>query len=468
MEKRMYPSRPQTGQGFLEPSPAFNGAPVEYSSALRIWLWLSIVGAFVVVHTPKDLIVALSGDITSFLLTTSQIGQRLSGDEFTANLTILQTVIRLKGIVFLISLLILSYPVMRSLRGAHILWERNKLLARLLRSAAVFGVLSVLIIPLPLGILHRHYSEMSISPFDAPRGWFYRRLLMPAVAHYLGFEGPVFYYVFSVIITFVLIFLVSCSIEHQNVRIRFCHLLSISTSAFIIFNFMTVGWADSMMDIVILLLLFVADSNEARLSLLALGLATHEATVFIFVPMILFLFPRKRWIEYFAVIALYFSLHLLSFQFDAFTLIKSQVAPDNRTGLDWLILYPWRGFAGWLLCYKLLWLVIGFGIYKMLKDKDTRCALAVVTFSVIVPAVINVMTVDVYRHVAEGFCGLLIAYVYLARSGYLEKLPFKCIMALNILMPSIYVGTNSGFRFKQGLYFWLCNLLGLQGWLAKW
>jgi hypothetical protein len=36
------------------------------------------------------------------------------------------------------------------------------------------------------------------------------------------------------------------------------------------------------------------------------------------------------------------------------------------------------------------------------------------------------------------------------------------------LLPSIYVGTNSEFRFKRGFYLWLCDLLGLHAWLAKW
>jgi hypothetical protein len=439
----------------------------ECSTACRVWLWVCIFAAFLVVHTPREALAALSGHLVAFAFNTFGAAQRVLGAESTAQWTVQQALVRAKGILFLISLITLFLPLVGSLRRAEFLWDPRKLTRRLILSTTVFLLLSLLINPFRLHIVHQQYSQMSVSPFDPAWGWYYRRLLMPAIAHFLGFEGEILYYIYSMILTLALIFCVAAYFEYEGIKIGLLQLLSISSSGFIIFNFMVAGWADPMMDILFLLLLFVADNEESRLAVLALSLATHEASAFVLVPMILFVLPRKQMLKYFGVILLYFGLYMLSYRLDALTLMKSQVVLDNKIGFDWAILYPWRTIGGWFLSYKLLWIVILFGIYKMVRTKEVHASLAAVSFALVAPALINVMAVDVYRHVAEGFCGFLICYKYLVQLGYGERLIAKTVMALNIAIPSIYVGTNAGFRFKPGLYLWLCNLVGLQGWLAK-
>jgi len=376
-------------------------------------------------------------------------------------------VLRTKGIVFLASLIVLFIPVIRSLTRVGHLWETRKLVRRLVLSAFIFLFLCILIDPLRLSALHHHYSQMSISPFDVTRGWYYRRLLMPAIAYFLGFQGGIFYYIYSTALTYTLIFFLLAYFESESIQLNYLHLLSIATAGFVIFNFMVVGWAEPMMFILFLLLLFVADDDASRLSLVGLSLAAHEGSVFVLVPMILFWFPKKGKVKYFVAIALYFLLYAVSFRLDALMAVKSQFALDDKIGLDWAMLYPWRAIFGWFMPYKLLWILIAFAIYKMIRAREFRIALAVICFSIVAPALINLLAVDVYRHVAEGFCGLLISYTYLMKLGYGRKLFSNLIMALNIIIPSVYVGTNSGFRFKPGLYLWLCNLTGLHGWLAK-
>jgi hypothetical protein len=437
------------------------------SAAFRMLLWTSVFAAFMVVHLPKDTVAALCPPIASFLIGHFDVAAHALGDKSAAPANMESIALRLKGIIFLASLLILFLPVVKSLSRTGFLWEKRKLVRRLVLSAITFLLLCLLIDPLRLSALHQHYSQMSVSPFDAPRGWYYRRLLMPAIAHFLGFRGDVFYYLYSTVLTFGLIFFLLGYFESQQIKIRFLHLLSIATAGFIIFNFMVVGWSEPMMFVLFLLLLFIADSDDSRLSLVALSLATHEGSVLVLVPMILFCFPGKKKLKYLTVIALYFVLYVISFRLDALLLVKSQFSLDNKIGLDWVRLYPWRAAVGWLLSYKLLWIFVFWAIYRMMKAGEFRAASAVFSLSILAPALINILAVDVYRHVAEGFIGLLIAYTYLMKLGYGDRLFVKIIMALNILVPSVYIGTNSGFRFKPGLYLWFANLTGLHSWMAK-
>jgi hypothetical protein len=439
----------------------------QYSRILMISLWISLCASFLVIHVPKDTISGLSQQIVPFLLAHLSVANSILGNTSTATLTFQSLVLKTKGIVFLASLIVLFIPVIRSLHRHQYLWETQTLMKRLLLSALIFVFLSLLIDPLRLSALHHHYSQMSISPFDVTRGWYYRRLLMPAIAYFLGFQGGIFYYIYSTALTYALIFFLLAYVESESIKLNFLHLFSIATTGFVIFNFMVVGWAEPMMFILFLLLLLVADDDMSRLSLVALALAAHEGSVFVLLPMILFWFPKKGKVKYLAAIALYFFFYFVSFRLNALMAVKSQFTLDNKMGLDWAMLYPWRTILGWFLSYKLLWIIIALAIYRMVRAKDFGIAMAVICFSIVAPGLINLLAVDVYRHVAEGFCGLLISYTYLMRLGYGDKWCGNLLMAINILIPSVYVGANSGFRFKPGLYLWLCNVTGLHGWLAK-
>jgi hypothetical protein len=75
----------------------------------------------------------------------------------------------------------------------------------------------------------------------------------------------------------------------------------------------------------------------------------------------------------------------------------------------------------------------------------------------------SVLTVDISRTVGFGFVGLLICYTYLMKAGYGNNLFVRLLVGANILVPSIYVGSNNGFCPVPGLYQWLYQLCGLQG-----
>ena len=134
---------------------------------------------------------------------------------------------------------------------------------------------------------------------------------------------------------------------------------------------------------------------------------------------------------------------------------------NNKIGIGWAAEYPLRALGGWFFAYKLLWIIIAYAVFKMLKTDNTVKAISVVSIIIIAPLIINFLTVDVYRNIAGGFLGLLICYSFLVKSGYGKTIPLNAIMFINILIPSIYVGTNNGFRSVPGLYEWVYKLFGL-------
>ena len=438
-----------------------NSTSITYSSSYKVWLWISIFAVFLVLHTPKDKVIVLSEHAVNFIFHNVDLVKGIFKDTASANWNLQQFIFRIKRIVFLISIVILFYPLLVSLKRSGYLWDSQKLKRRLIISGTIFLFLSLFIFPVHLAGAGSRYALMSISPFEASSGWYYRRILMPAIANFLGFEGYLLYYIYSMVINFILIFFVVAYVEHEGIEINVLHLLSIATSSFIIFNFMLQGFADPLMCILLLLALFVVDHHESRLAITALTLAAHEGSVFILMPLMFFFFPRKDLYKYFLVIAMYFGLYFLSYRLNAINLVESHNLIENKIGIGWAVEYPFRAIGGWFFAYKLLWIIIIYAVFKMLKTNNTVKAVSVVSILILAPLIINILTVDVYRNIAGGFLGLLICYSFLMKSGYGKTISLNVIMFINILIPSIYVGTNNGFRPVPGLYGWLYKLIGL-------
>jgi hypothetical protein len=434
-----------------------------YSSSFRKWLWVAIFAVFVIIHTPKDKVEIICEHGVDLFSQESGFLKNAIGDKDRVVWDLTHLAVRLKKIIFLISMVILLTPLIDSLKRTYFLWDPKKVKKRLIRSGIVFVFLSVLVFPIKLSGYGVSYARMSLSPFEMSSGWLYRRLFNPAIAHFLGFQGSVLYYILSLILTFVLIYFLIAYFEFQRIKINLIDILSITTCSFVILNFMAQGFPDPLMFIVFLIALIATNSYESRLAVITLGLVVHEASAFIFVPLILFVFPKKDAYKCFLVIALYFVLFLLSYMINLGDFMKTYILIGEKTTFEWMIEYPARVFGGWLASYKLLWIVIIYGIVKMFRSNDLRKGLCVVSIGVISPLVMNLLTFDVSRHVGWGSLALLMCYSYLMKRGYLKTALLRFIMLVNILIPSIYVGTNAGFRGNGGvgLYPWLYDISGL-------
>ena len=56
---------------------------------------------------------------------------------------------------------------------------------------------------------------MSVAPFQEGDPLYYKRLLKPAIAHFVHLDGYVLYYLFSLICTYILIFLTVAFLESK-------------------------------------------------------------------------------------------------------------------------------------------------------------------------------------------------------------------------------------------------------------
>lgn len=421
---------------------------------------------FMVVHLPKDKVNLICEYAVHVITDKSQrmgdliVDQNIHGSDLT------YFAVRIKRIVFLISLIIIAYPVTRSLKRAGFLWDSQKCRRRFIYSGIIFLFLSLFELPINLRSAGAHYASMSLSPFEATTGWYYRRLLAPAIAHFLGFQGHFLFYLFSLALNFVLIFFVIAYIESEAVPLNIVHLLSITTSSFVILNFHIQGFSDPLMFILFLISVTAVHDYESRLALIALALVTHEASAFVLLPLILFFFPRRKLYSYLIVLALYFALLLLSFKLNVKELISLQIVLDNKIGVGWLLEYPIRALGGWFVAYKLLWCIVIFALWKMVKAFDLTRVLLISCLVLVSPLALIFLCVDVSRFVGFGFLGLLMSYTFLLRSGYGNNKFIRYIMLANIIVPSLYVGSNNGFRTVPGLYEWLYELYGLRGLLA--
>jgi len=440
-----------------------NGPATSCSSSFKTALWISIFAIFIIVHMPKDKVVIISEQAFNFIFQDSEFTKITIWGKNLSLLTVQNLLFRLKKVTFLFSMLIILLPILKSLKRSTFLWHPVNLKKRLVNSALIFLCLSLFVFPINLKSAGYHYALMSLSPFEASSGWYYRRILMPALAYFLGFQGVILYYIFSLIITFFLIFFVIAFLEYKEVKINLLHILSLSTSSFVIFNFAVQGFADPLLFIIFIVSVIAADTPESRLSITALALVSHEASVFIFIPVIIFLFPKKEAYKHFIVITLYFVLLLLSFKLNVYKLMESQIVLQNKIGYNWMIEFPIRAVGGWFISYKLLWCIIIYVFLKMLKAKQFSKASFVFGVSILSPILIVILTVDMSRFISFGFLGLLMSYCYLVKSGYGRTPVFNAIMYANILLPSIFVFTNGGFRFRPGLYEWMCKYF----WLKK-
>ena len=439
-----------------------------HSLSYRKWLWIAIFAVFIVVHTPKDKIRIICEHGVGFVSEKSKSIENIIGDKDQMVLNLTKFAIHIKKLVFIISMVILLIPLTNSLKRASFLWDPKNLRKRFIRSGIVFLLLSILVFPMELSGYGWQYAKMSLSPFAMNSGWLYRRLLNPAIAYFFGFQGRFLFYVLSLGIVFVLIYLIMAYFEFEEVEVNLIDILSIMTCSFVILNFMSQGFPDPLMFIMFLIALIATDSYESRLAVITLALLVHEASVFIIGPIILFFFPKKDAFKCFLVIAIYFGLFLLSYLVNFEEFMKTYIVLNNKSAFDWIMEYPIREIGGWIASYKLLWIVIIYGMLKMFKSNDLNRALFVVCMVIISPVVMNLMTFDVSRHTGWGALALLMSYSYLRKSGYGKKAFLKFVMFVNILIPSIFVGTNAGFRPPAdfGLYPWLYKITGLQRFLS--
>ncbi|WP_446353879.1 hypothetical protein [Coleofasciculus sp. A1-SPW-01] len=440
-----------------------------------IVFWIATTIVCLVVNLPKDRIILIINEVLeqTHNLNHEFLVELVNSYKFksSSDLIVDWMIIPLKSISFFTATLILVYPVLKSInREKYILVKSLKHLKEKLRvSIVIFICLSLLVFPFrfPLGstAMGMEYAVQSSDPFAQNSGWYYRRILMPAVAHFFQMDSPILYYLFSIFCTYILIVATLVFVESKylnlkditnhthlwNKKTKFIYYLSLGTSSYLIFNFQLPAYPEQFFFILLILAACIPMTSQERLSILVLSLITHEVSFFVFLPIVFLCFPHREIINYFYVIAIYFATWVVGTGFDPIGAIQFQMG--EKGGFYYWSNTPFLGLAGLFFSYKLLWIIIVSLILRLWQYKEKSLILAIVCI-MLFPALTCIPSVDTNRMVGMGFYGVLICFSILMNeyNKLAENKTFLRIAYINILVPSANVILPWGIIIYPGLY----------------
>lgn len=424
-------------------------------------LWGSAVAVFLIANFPQHRIIEFAEQ------TASLIGvHQARFDETDA------VFLSVKTTIFALATVILFTPLVLDVAKSSFLKDRRQLLRVFLISAAVMGFLSLLVVPFRepsgLGGLGVHYGEASISPFTQNFGLIHRRLLLPAIAHLTHLTGERFYFL-SLVCTMLLIFAFIAFLHVKaalgepgrpgirNASFLLLSGVSLGTTSFVIFNFQFPGYVEQAAFILIILCATIEMTAEARLSVVALSLTIHEASIFALLPAIFFLFPKTEVRRALVLTAIYVLAVLMSFGFSLSAIREGQLQIRDQTSFELLKEHPYHALMGILISFKFLWILAAFIVVHLLANGQRWAALALLGI-LLFPLLMLPVAVDTSRVSGFGFLAILMVVSLLIREFNL--LPRWVVMLglfINLMIPSIYIGVNTGFLSFEGFYRWISS-----------
>lgn len=453
---------PSTAENF--PLSFFVTSPLHDGESKRpgIVFWIAAITLFAVALSPHDLTLAALNAVLDRIYVSPDLSARLeavSGKFFRStraeflDILVNSVAIPTKKVLFVASFLLLVYPVLRCVMAAD--WARDRLLLHraLKRSALVFFGLMLLVTPIGLKSLGDGYGRMSLAPYAEPAGLFSRRFLAPAIAELFGMSGYLYFFLFSLLVAFGVIFFVILWLNRQGIELGWLPLLSLCTSSFVIFNFEMPGYVDQLMIMLALLMAATPMSSVARLGIVALAMATHELSLVIFIPLVMLFgtaIERKGMVILGVV---YGSLFLIlnASWFGSISTVHSAIPPYGKSPLQFFIEEPGLIFLGILASHKLLWIFPVIAAWRAFRRGSYWPAVAVL-FPLLFPLFTLPFAIDTSRLMGWGFAGVLLALLYLVkREGKMPQY-FMPLMLVNLLVPSLYIGLNTGPLIFPGLY----------------
>jgi hypothetical protein len=362
---------------------------------------------------------------------------------------------QLKAIIFLICLI----PMLAPLFGDLVNYTRDhkqEIRNSALLSIFIFIALCLLIFPFEIHRGHLNfergvapdYAKMSAHPFSENSEYFYRRLLMPAIAYYLQLGGTNFYPLFALGCTFLMVFSVVHFLRSRTgyavmpatkISAGLIMTLSVSTCGFVMIGIQWPGYPDQLVFILILLAAGIPMRAESRLACVALALLAHDGAVFPLLPIVLFCFPRREKLAAVAMIGLFCAVFAISYGFNLSNALTQHDALGTRSCLrDWLD-YPSIIFLGIVSAFKFYWVLFFAVLFGLMRQRRYGLAGAITAmmFS-FVPMLF--LAGDVTRMVNFSFLALLICIVILHQERHSlivvrqRLLPFVAIASL--LTPS--------------------------------
>ena len=352
-----------------------------------------------------------------------------------------------RGLIFFFALIILFYYVFRNIGSlkSFLSWDI------FFRSAAVFFFLAILVSTLRATYMGEVYANISLSPFDQDLGFFYRRILEPALAYFLQFKGQVLYSLFHFLITFSCIYLIILWLEKKLlVKFKIWQLVSMMTAGIIVQQFESPGYPEQIILLLALLSFFIPLNKYGRISLLALMFLTHEsAALFIGFIFSWLYFPREERKFYLLLPLAFYFLWLANYNFNFIDLFLGHLTLANGNAMSAFLKNIKWTLLPVFFAYKFLWIFVVLGWYYYFKNKDYKPLIQ--TAAMVIAPLALVMVPDTSRVIAWGNIGVFLAIAY--SSKYLRGRLFNLVLILNLALPSVAVGIGTrGPVSYPGLY----------------
>jgi len=405
-----------------QPSTSLPSSKTGYWYALLCLFILAII-----VHWTADKILAVLGDapVTNFIPAA-------------------------KGLVFLAAGIILFWPVATDLVR---IWRTSNWRDRLLPYAAALGVvafsMALVFQPGPLG-LGVDYSLKSVNPFVQFDDWQSTRLLMPALSYFLFLRGKWPFYGFFLAITIIFIAALVAWNKERG-KLKWWEFLSLCTASFVSFQFQAPGYPDVLVYLFFLLIMRDDLRPVSKLSLLLLGLIANESSFIVGVVMAWRYLPRKEQLTYLLGIGIYVAVWVAFSNFDVTAVLASRNV-DGLSGLAWVMREPWFEALGVFMGFKALWAIIVWGGAAAWRS-GRRSEAGFIIVTVGAAFAMTLSAVDTSRLMGYAFPALLISIEELKRDSLGKgSVWLKILFALNLLIPSVYIGLNAGIKTFRGAY----------------
>ena len=156
---------------------------------------------------------------------------------------------------------------------------------------------------------------------------------------------------------------------------------------------------------------------------------------------------KEKWL-YVGVVCLFLFFWAFEFQFNVIELFYNHIQLGEKSNIYYFISNIWLVFIGIFFAYKFLWIFFVYSVFISFRRKEYDLMRKII-FIIFIPFLILPL-VDVSRDISWGYLGILMALIY--SYSKMKRLIFNFILVINLLLPSIYVGTNTGMVSFFGLY----------------
>ena len=397
----------------------------------------SIIASSAVIHTPAH--------FTESWLLNSPVVPAIPVFKSIQFFYFLNTV---RGLIFFLSTVFLLFTFIRPVAYFFSTRASELPLRKIFEnSLAVFFITALLVTPIRLGIMGVGYGQMSIDPFNFydASNQIYQRLLMPALAYFVQFKGPLLFHLFSLIVTLALIFFTLLFFEVHTIHTTLLENISLAGTTFIITQFQSPGYTEQLSLLFALIVVIVPMETLPKIAAVSLGLFAHEVSIILFIAIAWLYFSKEEraWVG--LVVVVYTVFWVMSFGFDFGKLFAVRTV-GGLSGFSWLAGHPLRELSGIGMSYKLLWVAFGMALFRHSAELKRL-------FVLVLPGIAaTVFAVDTTRLMAFSFLAILFAVLYIKKYSLISERNLQLLFGLNLCLPSVYIGLNSGLVYFDGVY----------------